>query len=207
MFFQAFTLLLLLKFFPEPISKKIDIELFARMSEDKVITFLESCTDIYGDKAPLAVAVALIKAKPEKVFRVMTEFQKLKRMFPNLKEVKVLRRWDDKVKVKFKISVNFFFIKPSVQYTEVFDLSGKPYRIFGYIVKGPNRGAWRQWEIIPFEKNSLVIFSLCEDITKIPLASAIFKVNPHIRLGFPIASVWIVLDNLKKLIEGRLPER
>jgi ribosome-associated toxin RatA of RatAB toxin-antitoxin module len=148
-----------------------------------------------------AIVIGLVKAPPEKVWGVVTDYEHYKDFMPNVKESKVLKREGDDVVVHYVIAVP----GPNVHYT-LRHHHVAPGRIDISLEddKGSIRtGGWR-WEFLPVDNGAktIMVYYLYTDVRETSwIVRYILKSSPYIEHGINVSAGLVTLAGLRARIE------
>jgi hypothetical protein len=180
---------------------KLDIESLKKMTEKDAVTMLRRCKDLEGRSTILSISAVQIIADQKDVIEVLWNPQKISKVVPGIKSVKVLREVGKNIyDVEFEIEIKIIsFIRPIVKYIVQTKLDGN--KILSFVKQGDSKGGWRIWETYETKKGTLAILGMCEYFKNIPLASKIFFENPHFEIGMASSATLIPVLYVKKFIE------
>jgi ribosome-associated toxin RatA of RatAB toxin-antitoxin module len=155
---------------------------------------------------PLFVSAGtLINAPVEKVWNVITDFEKYPEFVPQVDEVKTKKIGEKEIAVTYNLSFRFTVIKIKVQYTVLMRLS-PPTDIWWSLKKDEKNDleeAMGRWELIPVGKNKTAafytIYSHLQSMGR--LMRFFLKQEPHLETTIPVSTGSLMVDAMKKRVE------
>lgn len=155
---------------------------------------------------PLFVSAGtLINAPVEKVWKVVTDFEKYPEFVPQVENLKTKKIEDDEIAVTYHLAFKFTVIKIKVQYTVLVKLN-HPTDIWWRLKKDEKNDleeAMGRWEFIPLGKDKTVgfytIYSHLPSMGK--LMRFFLKQEPHLEITIPVSTASLIVDAVKKRSE------
>jgi len=155
---------------------------------------------------PLFVSAGtLINAPVEKVWEVITDFEKYPEFVPQVDEVKTKKIGEREIAVTYNLSFRFTVIKIKVQYTVLMRLL-PPGDIWWTLKKDEKNDleeAMGRWELIPAGKNKTAafytIYSHLQSMGR--LMKFFLKQEPHLETTIPVSTGSLMVDSIKKRVE------
>jgi len=155
---------------------------------------------------PLFVSAGtLINAPVEKVWNVITDFEKYPEFVAQVDEVKTKKVGEKEIAVTYHISFRFTVIKIKVQYTVLMRLT-PPADIWWSLKKDEKNDieeAMGRWELIPSGKNKTAafytIYSHLPSMGK--LMRFFLKQEPHLELTIPVSTGSLMVEAIKRRVE------
>jgi ribosome-associated toxin RatA of RatAB toxin-antitoxin module len=145
--------------------------------------------------------VALVKASPDKVWSVLTDYRHYVEFMPNLDEIEITRREGADVVIDYELEVP----GPNMDYTLIHHHVPKT-RIDITLADDEGdiqTGAWR-WELIPHRNNSqtILVYSLYTDVRESSwVLRQIMKSQPSLEHGLNVATGLVTVRAIKKRAE------
>lgn len=145
--------------------------------------------------------VSLIKATPDKVWRVLTDYEHYVDFMPNLDEIEIVKRQGADVVIEYELEVP----GPNMDYTLIHRHAPKT-RIDITLADDEGdiqTGAWR-WELIPHQNGSqtILVYSLYTDVRESSwVLRQIMKSQPSLEHGLNVATGLVTIRAIKKRAE------
>lgn len=145
--------------------------------------------------------VALVKATPAKVWRVLTDYEHYVEFMPNLDEIEITKREGADVVIAYELEVP----GPNMDYTLIHHHVPKT-RIDVTLADDEGdiqTGAWR-WELIPHQNGSqtILVYSLYTDVRESSwVLRQIMKSQPSLEHGLNVATGLVTVRAIMKRAE------
>ena len=145
--------------------------------------------------------VSLVKAPPERVWRVLTDYQNYVKFMPNLDEIEITKRRGADVFIAYELEVP----GPNMDYTLIHHHVPKT-RIDITLADDEGdiqTGAWR-WELIPHKNGAqtILVYSLYTDVRESSwVLRQIMKSQPSLEHGLNVATGLVTVRAIKKRAE------
>lgn len=104
----------------------------------------------------------LIQASPEKVWKILDDQEKLQKIIPRIKKVKVLEKSADHQKVQTALKVCPFL--PTFKYTVFIDESDKYKKMKFNRIDGCFKQLYGVWELEPYKNSTILTYKMFVDI-------------------------------------------
>jgi len=132
----------------------------AKLERGEIIT--KSLTPQLKGNEKGAEAQVLIQATPEKVWKVIDDQEKLVKIIPKFKKIKVLEKTENYQKVYNALKVCPFL--PTLKYTVLIDEREKYRRIRYNKIDGCFSKLYGSWELEPYKGNTILKYRLIFDL-------------------------------------------
>jgi ribosome-associated toxin RatA of RatAB toxin-antitoxin module len=145
--------------------------------------------------------VALVKATPDRVWRVLTDYENYVDFMPNLDEIEITKRQGADVVIDYELEVP----GPNMDYTLIHHHVPKT-RIDVTLADDEGdiqTGAWR-WELIPHQNGgqTILVYSLYTDVRESSwVLRQVMKSQPSLEHGLNVATGLVTIRAIKKRAE------
>ncbi len=145
--------------------------------------------------------IALVKASPDRVWSVLTDYDHYVEFMPNLDEIEITRREGSRVVIAYELEVP----GPNMDYTLIHQHTPKKtIEITLADDEGDiQTGAWR-WELIPHQNGgqTILVYSLYTDVRESSwVLRQIMKSQPSLEHGLNVATGLVTIRAIKKRAE------
>ena len=145
--------------------------------------------------------VSLVNASPDRVWRVLTDYENYVKFMPNLDEIEITKRQGADVYIAYELEVP----GPNMDYTLIHHHVPKT-RIDITLADDEGdiqTGAWR-WELIPHQNGSqtILVYSLYTDVRESSwVLRQVMKSQPSLEHGLNVATGLVTIRAIKKRAE------
>jgi ribosome-associated toxin RatA of RatAB toxin-antitoxin module len=202
-------MLLLVLLLPTPTSavKKVELgSIVGRVDFKPLVPLLEkgelSLVESYRNgRLRQVTVVALVKASPDKVWRVLTDYEHYVEFMPNLDELEIVKRQGADVVIAYELEVP----GPNMDYSLVHHHEPKT-RIDITLADDEGdiqTGAWR-WELVSHAggNQTILVYSLYTDVRESSwILKQIMKSQPSLEHGLNVATGLVTVRAIKKRAE------
>jgi ribosome-associated toxin RatA of RatAB toxin-antitoxin module len=177
---------------------RVDFESLVPLLEKGELSLVESYR---SGRLWQVTVVALVKASPDRVWRVLTDYQNYVKFMPNLDEIEITKRQGADVHIAYELEVP----GPNMDYTLIHHHVPKT-RIDITLADDEGdiqTGAWR-WELIPHQNGgqTILVYSLYTDVRESSwVLRQIMKSQPSLEHGLNVATGLVTVRAIKKRAE------
>ncbi|MBT9146329.1 MAG: hypothetical protein DDT32_00057 [Syntrophomonadaceae bacterium] len=183
-------------FSSEPLPEEFNILLRESLERGGQMMILERAEP----KRVHRIGSILIDAPPEKVWEVLTDFERWSEFVPMMRSSKIVQTKEDTVTVDFTLAVRFLMIPFSSSYTTIFRPE-KPKLFIRCPEKSEETGFYGVLSV--GEKTLLIISEQAPDLEEMGgLIAAVVRGVPGAELAFTLSPQAILLEAIKERAEG-----
>ncbi len=150
-------------------------------------------------------AGTLVNAPVEKVWKVITDYEKYPEFVPQVEDVKIKKLGENEIGVTYSLSFKFTVIKLKARYTLHTRLY-PPTDVWWTLKKDEKNDieeAMGRWELIPIDKNKTAafytIYSHLQSMGR--LMRFFLKQEPHLEVTIPVSTGSVMVEAVKKRVE------